>query len=1084
MILAMVNRCSSSFFILLLFSLLVSELVGQSSHYEQLNSNLVRLTKENKKDSALRAAVQMKDWLFSNEGDTSLLFAISLREVGRCYEALNKADSAKAWYFNSIERCKNQHRIRHPEYATSLMNLGILFFKSGDLVSAEPYFKEAMEIRKVVLGENHVDFAASLNACGLLEKKKGNLGLAESYIRQASDVYKRSNGEEHPGYAGTLNNLGQLYKQMSDYKKAKDIYRKALDLRRKMFGEEHPDYAASMHNLGVLYADMGEYDTAEYYETSALKIKIKVLGEDHPDCAQNLNDIGVLYAYMGDARMAESFFKESLRIRERAFGEASLKCASNQNNLGSLYLEIGDFKSSEFHYKKALNIHRSSFTEEHPDIAVNLNNLGSLYFKMGDYKSADKYFHNALSIFQKLNGIELAELARCYYCLGILYMELGNFNVADSFFIKSQEIRSKTIGEKHPEFANGLRQRAQLFCRLNDLNQAELLFNQAIDIMGNAVNIAHQDYLSLRTELASLLLKKNREIQAFSIFTESFNFKTKQIVDNFEWLNDNQKEAYWKQEKDFYDEFSWFANQSYQKVPEMVGLNYNSALISKSKLLEGKISSENYYREVDEIREELAYRRRLIAKMESDGSVENEKLQTLRTEADSLDKRLSLSWPEYAEQKKNLSITWQQVQQHLDKNEASIEFVRFQNEEDSLYYYNALVLRNDSQQPTLVKLCKEKDLENFSPKMGFSAYYPLVWQPMEKLLKGITTVYYAPTGLLYNVPFSALYAPKGKGDQLVPAKTDKRGVVTESAKATTEEGAGYLMDRYSLHQLTSTRYLAMGIKQKAKNPISKDMTMVGDVNYDYLPGSNAVEVKDGKKDKNISRSSESASGKLARLEGTKLEVEQIQRTVAQNTWTTTVLSGNEAKEENVVKLEGKEARSILHLATHGYAFPEYDFNDTTVHKSSLRYSYRFSQNPMVRSGLILAGGNWAWMGSDTLAKLGAEQNGILTAAEVSQLNLKKTKLVVLSACETGLGTIEGSEGTFGLKRGFKLAGVEQMIVSLWSVPDRETMELMTLFYSDLTKSLNPITSFEKAQRDMRKKYPQEPNKWAGFILVR
>jgi CHAT domain-containing protein len=119
-----------------------------------------------------------------------------------------------------------------------------------------------------------------------------------------------------------------------------------------------------------------------------------------------------------------------------------------------------------------------------------------------------------------------------------------------------------------------------------------------------------------------------------------------------------------------------------------------------------------------------------------------------------------------------------------------------------------------------------------------------------------------------------------------------------------------------------------------------------------------------------------------------------------------------------------------------------------------------------------------------LAKLGAEQNGILTAAEVSQLNLKKTKLVVLSACETGLGTIEGSEGTFGLKRGFKLAGVEQMIVSLWSVPDRETMELMTLFYSDLTKSLNPITSFEKAQRDMRKKYPQEPNKWAGFILVR
>ncbi len=111
-----------------------------------------------------------------------------------------------------------------------------------------------------------------------------------------------------------------------------------------------------------------------------------------------------------------------------------------------------------------------------------------------------------------------------------------------------------------------------------------------------------------------------------------------------------------------------------------------------------------------------------------------------------------------------------------------------------------------------------------------------------------------------------------------------------------------------------------------------------------------------------------------------------------------------------------------------------------------------------------AGGNWAWRGSDTLSKLGAKQNGILTALEVSHLNLKKTKVVVLSACETGLGKTEGSEGTFGLKRSFKLAGVEQMIVSLWSVPYKETMELMTLFYSDLTKTLNPVLSFKKSPK--------------------
>ena len=124
------------------------------------------------------------------------------------------------------------------------------------------------------------------------------------------------------------------------------------------------------------------------------------------------------------------------------------------------------------------------------------------------------------------------------------------------------------------------------------------------------------------------------------------------------------------------------------------------------------------------------------------------------------------------------------------------------------------------------------------------------------------------------------------------------------------------------------------------------------------------------------------------------------------------------------------------------------------------------------------------MGSDTLTQLGAAENGVLTALEVSQLNLRNTKLVVLSACETGLGQIEGSEGTFGLKRGFKLAGVEQMIVSLWSVPDKETKELMTIFYTDLAQTMDPVSSFQYAQNQMRDKYPIYPEKWAGFVLVR
>jgi CHAT domain-containing protein len=133
---------------------------------------------------------------------------------------------------------------------------------------------------------------------------------------------------------------------------------------------------------------------------------------------------------------------------------------------------------------------------------------------------------------------------------------------------------------------------------------------------------------------------------------------------------------------------------------------------------------------------------------------------------------------------------------------------------------------------------------------------------------------------------------------------------------------------------------------------------------------------------------------------------------------------------------------------------------------------------------MFSGANISWNGDSKKMIETSGDDGILTAAEVANMDLSNTKLVVLSACETGLGKIESSEGTFGLKRGFKLAGVDQIIVSLWKVPDNETMELMTLFYSDLSITKDIDSSFNKAQKEMRNRYPSEPEKWAGFVLVR
>jgi CHAT domain-containing protein len=879
--------------------------------------------------------------------------------------------------------------------------------------------------------------------------------------------------------ATIINAIGNLYTNSAEYEKAEKSFFESLELLKTTNNSIF--IAKNLNNLGTLYSEIGNYDSALVYNLKSLSIN-ETLQKDFPEeYAKSLFNIGMLYINLALYKEAEENIKKALGIFIKN-SNVDIYYSYCNNGLGVVNWEIGNYIESIKYYREALKTNLILFSENSIDVAFNSFNIGEVYLDMNNLDSAEFYLKKTKSVFD-----EFIEIGHPYY------MHLNNA-LAKMYLKKNQIIHSidlyKTsidIGLKnfryHRDIAKSYEEIAKLYFLQLKYKLSEENYLLSLDNFKNIYSNQHPDYINCQNAFAYLLLKTNRELEAYDIFNNNFSKKSKEIADNFEWLNDNQKEAYWKKESEFYNGLSWFANEAFEKLPEAVGLNYNTALITKSKMLELKISSENYYREVDELRDELAIRRRLLAKMESDGSTEKEKLEKLHQEADSLDKRLTQSWPEYAQQKKNLSITWDQVQQNLDVSEAAIEFVRYKNEDDSLYYYNALVVRKGDLFPKLIKLCKEEDLKAISPKMGFSAYYPLIWQPIEVALKDIVTIYYAPVGELYNIPFSAIYSPKGKGDEVLATKIDRRGVVVENEKATTEQNAEYLMDRYTMHELTSTRYLAMGLKQKAKEPIGTNIAMVGGVNYDYLPGT-TVTPKKNKKDKNTNRSGESVSGKLSYLEGTKTEVEQINQQVTTASWQSKLMENNNATEETITKLEGKEAKGILHISTHGFAFSEYDFNDTTVNKNSLRYSYRYSTNPMVRSGLILAGGNWAWTGSDTLTKLGAEQNGILTALEVSQLNLKNTKLVVLSACETGLGKIEGSEGTFGLKRGFKLAGVEQIIVSLWSVPDKETMELMTLFYTDLTKTLNPVISFSKAQKEMRNRYPTEPEKWAGFVLVR
>ena len=333
----------------------------------------------------------------------------------------------------------------------------------------------------------------------------------------------------------------------------------------------------------------------------------------------------------------------------------------------------------------------------------------------------------------------------------------------------------------------------------------------------------------------------------------------------------------------------------------------------------------------------------------------------------------------------------------------------------------------------------------------------MIWKPIDSLLVNITNVYYSPVGLLNNVPFYA-----------IQIKNNKKVIS--------------LSDKYNLNQLTSTRYLAMGLKEKEKEIIAPEITLIGGVNFDYLPGDDLVKNNMAKNNGNKKRSIDNSST-LEYLPGTLLEVQKININLQKKGWSSNLIKSDSATEENFKNKISKLPTSIIHIATHGFAFPN-QIDSKKISSKNNVFKNRYALNPMVRCGLMFTGANWSWMGYDSIVYKAMNEDGILTGYEIAQLNLRKTKLVVLSACETGLGKILGNEGSFSLQRAFKLAGVDQLIVSLWQVPDEQTMELMTTFYDELSKTKLVVSSFANAQRILKQRYPNDASAWGAFVLIR
>ena len=494
----------------------------------------------------------------------------------------------------------------------------------------------------------------------------------------------------------------------------------------------------------------------------------------------------------------------------------------------------------------------------------------------------------------------------------------------------------------------------------------------------------------------------------------------------------------------------------YPNLPICADIAYNSTLLYKGLLQNTQKTVSEFIANSNDTNLKKQYDKLQI--MRGKEGLHESTLE-LSTQSQLEKSELELSILENLSKKKvlvDLEITWDDVRKKLGKKDVAIEFIEINKQEcfdRSAFCYGALVLRKDYDAPLFVLLDNKETIDHLIETITYShnkgvkmnnkkwsnlsrQLYDSLWGKLENNIKEGDNIYFSLDGLLHKAPIELLL--------------DSIGNLAN--------------EKYKLFRLSSTRELCKKRKDKLSNVV-----LYGGLLYDAEP--NGIEVDSIDAFHHYEDSSVRAEWDY--LPASEAEVDSISVILTSHGIKTIRKKGLDGTEESFKDLSGSDV-SVIHIATHGFYFPAKEIQNIDYYQSQMYVS------PMKRSGLILTGGQTIWLGTK---KIEQERDGILTSKEISTMDLSNVNLVVLSACQTGLGDIDdGAEGVIGIQRAFKLAGVQSLLMSLWKVDDNATSYMMQTFYSRMLSGDTKHNAFIKAQREVRNKYPN-PFYWAGFVML-
>jgi CHAT domain-containing protein len=917
----------------------------------------------------------------------------------------------------------------NPYYPKVLYNISLCYTYEGNFKKSLEYNYEVLDIYEKTIGYEHLDYAKnlyniSLNYCFLKEYTKAlDFSLYDLIIT-------KDRGNNSQELAESFFNVASIYFYLGDYSISILYYLDALNLYKTKFGKLHPYYLESIDKISLNYSLLMNYSKSLEYNFEALKIREILVGKEDINYAENLISISLNYSRLGIHNKALAYNLLALKIYEKTLGIESSNYILCLNNISANYFYLNNLsKSLEYNFN-VLNIREKIVGKEHRDYAVTLSNIASIYLIMGKYEVGQKYIEKALKIFEKYKIIELYAYSNTLNIFSTFLYKNGKHKKALKLKLKALKI-NKILNNYNISFAMNM---GDISLNYMCLKEFEKAFNYGLDYANLMLMFFYENKFG-QDNNSRIIMKQNVE-SAFILLNNVFMKYKNNPEKLYEiWINLNG-----------------IIKSDEMAVQSKIFNSKDTSLIHLAEKLKLCNLQLNIFKEMN-----------LKERKEKENDIIN-----YEKEKQIIEMELSRKSKDFAELQRN--ITLNDIKNNLNNNEVLVEIVPFPVYSLSSHSYidstkyivfimdgrdtlvEHLIIEDGNHLDEIFLSYRKQTMSlNGKSDLKSSIFYNSFWKSISDKIGNAKTVYVSLGGVYNNINLNTLY---------------------------NNQTGKYLLEEKDIRIVNSARDFVLG-KEREKTIYSNNTAcLFGFPNYD----GNNTSVTDtfnyfaNNRDLNSFWIDSLTRGglKAKPLPETKLEVEYISKTLNNKGWNTTTYLADDASETEIKK---QISPRILHIATHGYFFEDIPLD--TTNKLFLGIDRNFLiQDPMLRSGLLFTGANKTLKGEEVKG-----ENGLLSAAEASLLDLRGTELVVLSACETGKGEIKNGEGVYGLRKAFADAGARNMIMSLWKVDDKVTQEFMTRFYEVwLNEKITIRQAFNKTQIEIKNKYP-EPYYWGAFILV-